>query len=73
MPWVLYDGRAKLGDTDIAAAMDTADTEHEARQALRDDWDGYDCIWAEYDVDPSTGYLINERLRYDLKPLKQGE
>lgn len=72
--FILYDGRAKTGDTDVAQILDTAETEIEAREegASRRGEDG---IWYEYDVqapkDPSgTPILVNGKARWDLPPAK---
>lgn len=46
--FVLYDGRAKLGDYTIATVMDLANTEAEARSEGSTTWAGYDAIWFEY-------------------------
>lgn len=45
--FILFDGRAKAGDTDNAVIMDVADTEGEARRASKS-WRDYDVIWYEY-------------------------
>ncbi len=60
--FILFDGRAKDGDTDDASVLDTAEDEHEARQSGREDWEGHDAIW----LDVATG-----NLRWDLPPCKQ--
>ena len=65
--FILWDGRAKGGDTDDANAMDTADTEREARRAGSTTWAGHDAIWAEYDFDGREA--SNERMRTDLPPV----
>lgn len=61
--FLLYDGRARWGDTDRAAIFDTADTEAEARRAGREIWDRQDAVWFEYDHATGT-----ERIREDLPP-----
>jgi hypothetical protein len=62
--FVLYDGRAKSGDTDDAAVLITAHSEQEARHDGRH-WSGYDAIWYEYDV--VKGVAINEKPRWDIR------
>lgn len=65
--FILYDGRAKFGDTDDASIMDTAESEKEARKAGNSLWKGYDALWCEYEcLDGKT--LINEVKRYDIPP-----
>ena len=65
--FVLYDGRAKDGDTDRAAILVSANNEAEARKDSRD-WRGYGAIWYEYDVGVSGG-LESEIMRPDLEIL----
>lgn len=62
--FVLYDGRAKSGDTDDAAVLVAAHTEHQARTDSSD-WSGWDAIWFEYDV--VDGVSVNEKMRPDIK------
>jgi hypothetical protein len=62
--FVLYDGRAKSGDTDDASVLITAHSEQEARKDGRE-WSGYDAIWYEYDV--VKGVATNEKARWDIK------
>jgi hypothetical protein len=62
--FVLYDGRAKSGDTDNATALITAHSEREARRDSRE-WSGYDAIWYEYDI--VNGEATNEKARWDIK------
>lgn len=59
--FILLDGRAKMGDEDDAAVMDTADTEAEARKSGSTLWKGYDAIWSEEGVG----------LRWDIPPASQ--
>jgi hypothetical protein len=65
--YVLFDGRAKGGDTDGAVVMDTAEIELEAVWEGRGMWKGYDAVWYEYDVEGET--LANEKMRPDLPPM----
>lgn len=60
MLFILYDGRAKSGNIDEADALDTADTEQEARQSGLTMWEGMDAIW----------YENGEKPRWDLPPCK---
>ena len=72
--FLLYDGRAKLGDEDDANVMDVAHSEEEARESGEVDWGGHDAIWYEYD-DPGEGKTIRDgKKRWDLPPActKQG-
>lgn len=63
--FVLYDARAKFGDTDDACVYVTASSEKEAREDGKDSsWQ--DGIWYEYDCDGDT--LVNEKMRPDLPP-----
>lgn len=61
--FILYDGRAKSGDTDDASVLVTAHSEREARHDSQN-WSGYDAIWYEYDV--RDGRVINEKVRWDI-------
>ena len=63
--FILYDGRAKLGNTDEASVYTVANSEAEARGEGNDDaWQ--DGIWYEYDAKGND--LINEKARFDLPP-----
>lgn len=62
-PWVLLDGRAKAGEEDDAAVMDTADSEAEARREGETTWEGYDAIW----LDPDGN------LRWDIPPASESK
>jgi len=67
MPFVLFDGRARSGDTDDAQVIDTANTEREAKRITRENMSVIwmtDAVWYQYDLDGKT--LINERMRDDL-------
>jgi len=61
--FILYDGRAKMGEPSEASIMDTADTEEEARKSGQEDWKDYDAIWYEYQDDNDPG-----EPRWDLPP-----
>jgi hypothetical protein len=65
--FILYDGRAKLGETNDASVLCTASTEKEAREDTKELFEGYDAIWFEYDVDKGD-VLVNGKPRYDLPP-----
>ena len=56
--WLLLDGRAKLGDSDAALVLDTADSEAEARNEGKTTWAFYDAIWMDPDGE----------LRHDVPP-----
>jgi hypothetical protein len=45
--FILYDGRAKYGDTDDAICMDTAMSEEEAAELSQGMWADHDAIWYE--------------------------
>jgi len=64
--FLLYDGRARAGDTDDASVLDTAHSEVEIKAWRKSHKEMYgdDVVWAEYDDDKGT--LINEKIRYDL-------
>jgi len=65
--FILYDGRATdVEGTNDAAIFDSATTEDEARRSGMDDWEGYDCIWWEYDLIGTE--LKNGKMRADLPP-----
>lgn len=49
--FILYDGRAKYGDTDDATVLDTANSVHEAQRASRQCWKRVDAIWYENKFD----------------------
>ncbi len=63
--FILFDGRAKDGDTDDAAVLVTARSEKEARRDS-DHFKDYDAVWFEYDVKGKN--LINEIMRSDIHP-----
>lgn len=66
--FVLYDGRARSGNTDRASVYVTADSIHEALEYGSDPaWQ--DGVWFEYDCKGRE--LINELPRYDLPPFNQ--
>lgn len=62
--YVLYDGRARLGETDDATAYTTERSEEECLRTA--DTYGVDAIWYEYDEEGDQ--LVNETIRYDLSP-----
>ena len=63
--YVLYDVRAKSGDTDDATVLVTATTERETRhpfnKKMKADYEG---VWYEYDDINDT--LLNGVARFDL-------
>ena len=63
--FILYDGRAKGGDTNRASVLIVANSEAEARYDAAG-YKGHDAVWFEYDIKGKT--LINERMRPDLPP-----
>ena len=64
--FILYDGRAKDGNTDDASVLVVASSEEEAQEQGETTWEGYDAIWFEYDN--IKGWLKNEKARWDLSP-----
>lgn len=64
--FILYDGRAKVMDTDKASIMDVVSSEEEARREGSTTWEGHDAIWCEYDLKGDE--IINEVKRFDLPP-----
>jgi hypothetical protein len=62
--FILYDGRAKYGDTDDAAVLCTAGSEREARHDSRTTFSRIDGIWYEYDL--VNNEAVNEQVRWDL-------
>lgn len=65
--FILYDGRAKMGDTDEAWVLIVANSEAEARKD-GEDYRDQDAIWYEYDVKPGSNELINGVDRWDIPP-----
>lgn len=66
--FILYDGRAKSGDTDDSDVMDMATSEKQARKEGLGTWKGYDAIWYEYEVKGRSKKLVNGIPRFDLPP-----
>jgi hypothetical protein len=70
--FILYDARARSGDTDKAAVLTTWDppTRYDLPHAptLRREARsfGLDTIWFEYDIAADNKTLINPRMRTDL-------
>ncbi len=63
--FILFDGRAKSGDTDEASVLDTAMNIYEARRAGNSTWRDYDAIWMEID-----DKQVEVGLRWDLPPAR---
>ena len=61
--FILYDGRAKSGDTDDASVIVIADSEAEA-SSDSEDWRDVDAVWYQYDL--VNGEAVNERRRDDI-------
>ena len=61
--FILYDARARLGDTDDATVFVTANSEREAR-SYRGKFQA-DGVWYEYDL--INGVAENEKMRDDIK------
>lgn len=61
--FILYDGRAKDGDTERAAVLITAESEQEA-QRWSHDFKNFDAVWFEYDM--VDGVAENQRQRDDI-------
>lgn len=64
--FILFDGRAKSGDTDRAAVMDTAETVHEAWSASRQCWEDVDAIWYEHIWDEVQSAYVEVAPRWDI-------
>ena len=64
--FILYDGRAKSGDTDDAAVMDVADSVAEAWQASRQCWRNIDAIWYENNFDDKGEVATEVGPRWDI-------
>jgi len=64
--FVLFDARARSGDTDAAVVLDTAESEREAR-SRQGAWPK-DSIWYEYKPIPGKKDEVEEvGARYDIK------
>ena len=61
--FILFDARAQSGDTEDAIALDTANSEKQARRISKDH-QGERAVWYEYDVQGKT--LVNGKARHDL-------
>ena len=61
--FILYDGRAKSGNTDDASVMDVADSVNEAWQSTRQCWRDIDAIWYEneFELDGKTAVEVGPR------------
>jgi len=55
------------GDPDDALAMDTAETEQEAKESGNTTWASHDIIWYEYEQQGDE--LVNGIPRFDLLPM----
>ena len=66
--FVLYEGRARCGDTDGASVLDTAESEQEVRDQAQFVIDNFPdgAVWYQYDDIDNN--LTNERIRLDLSP-----
>lgn len=66
--FVLYEGRARCGDTDDASVLDTAESEEEVRDQAQFVIDNFPdgVVWYQYDDIDNN--LTNERIRLDLSP-----
>lgn len=61
--FLLFDGRARSGDTDAAAILDSAKNADEARRQSVS-WKGTDAIWFEY---KRAGIVLHDgRMRSDI-------
>lgn len=58
--WILYDGRAELGDTDDASVLEAFSSRRDLKQNLYT-WKGHDGVLFEYDVQ-NGNELVNERM-----------
>ena len=64
--FILYDGRAKSGDTDDASVMDTADSVNEAWASSRQCWRDIDAIWYENVFDDKGEVATEVGPRWDI-------
>ena len=65
--YLLYDGRAREGDTERAAVLDYASSEKEVRESRKVMDEHYpDSIW--YSYQDRNGKLVNRKMRPDLSP-----
>ena len=64
--FVLYDGRARGGDTDPAAVLVSASSRESAILDC-EHFKGYDAVWYEYDI--TNREMLNERLCVELNRL----
>jgi hypothetical protein len=68
--FILYDGRAKFGDTEDAAVLVTAPSEQEAWNDSRTNFKDVDAVWFEYDLVPASNKYgreaTNEKMRPDI-------
>jgi hypothetical protein len=68
--FILFDGRARSGDTEDAIALSTVgptSDEPHPKQMRREARDyGTDTVWFQYDLAQDKVNLINERIRIDL-------
>lgn len=63
--FVLYDARARGGNTDDAAVL-VSETSLRGAKDWRGDWPT-DSIWFEYDINKDGKTLINEKERPDIE------
>ncbi len=68
--YVIYDGRAALGDTDDSSVCCCADTLEEAKQDVRDMFPDGIVYSYEYGED---GKLINERFEWQITEDERGK
>jgi hypothetical protein len=66
--WIIYDGRAELGDTDDASIIECVTSRRSLRDALYHCY-GHDGVLFEYDDNGVNEVLTNERL---IGPLRLG-
>lgn len=64
--FILYDARARDGDTSKASVVSTAKSEREARREGENLWNGCCHIWYQYRS--NKGSLTDEKMRKDIPP-----
>lgn len=59
--WVIYDGRAELGDTEDASVMEAMTSLRDVKRAIHF-WRDHDAVLFEYDTNEKNNEATNERL-----------
>lgn len=67
--WIIYDGRAELGDTDDASVIEVMMTRRDLKTALYN-WQGHDGVLFEYDDPNNDARVTNETLIGHLRKVE---